>query len=110
MQEAVLSLSQRKKIYAGNKKSEQVKPGLQILSVWNQKGQFFLDSAHFLMVTKAPTAPFEPCPFPLGTEEAGQPHPPRSCLMSVGWVHLGAQSKASWHQTLVPPSLSHQSP
>lgn len=40
------------------------------------------------MVTKGPTAPFEPCPFPLGTRKAEQHHPPFSCLKIVWWVHL----------------------
>lgn len=83
MQEALLS--QRRKIYAGNKNSELVKPALRTLCVRNEKGQFFLNSAHCPVVTKSPTAPFELCPFPLGTEEAGQLHHPCSCLKSVWW-------------------------
>lgn len=81
-------LKRRRKIYAGNKNPELVKSGLQILCVCSQKWQFFLNSAHFQMVTKGPTAPFELSPFPLGTEEVGQRHPPCSCLKSVWWVHL----------------------
>lgn len=101
--------------YARSKNSELAEPGLQILCACSrQLWHFFLNSARGLRVTEGPMAPFQPSPFLLDSQKAGQHHPPHShtLLQSgkplVGVLGEGGRAKPPAASPL-HPALSQQS-